>query len=200
MVLGIYYITKISGVTETGKPKPGSDIWDDINNGSVSFDKSLVREDGKGLKPAYTFYGPEEAIIAYNEGRVDMIPVHHYSILFKEGNAIRKGMPITNGAIFPSISAEVDSIEKGKDGLTEIHLRKRYSIQDLYRILANDGEHLRAGAAIADQVVKSGIDGEVIISENEQYGLQITVSSDTMKTSPVPKGAVIMRLQPSLPL
>jgi len=122
-----------------------------------------------------------------------MIPVHHYSILFKEGNAIRKGMPITNGAIFPSISAEVDSIEKGKDGLTEIHLRKRYSIQDLYRILANDGEHLRAGAAIADQVVKSGIDGEVIISENEQYGLQITVSSDTMKTSPVPKGAVIMK-------
>jgi DNA-directed RNA polymerase subunit beta' len=72
MVLGIYYITKIEGITETGKAKSGSDKWDDITNGSVSFDKSLVSEDGKSLKSKFMFYGPEEAIIAYNQGRVGM--------------------------------------------------------------------------------------------------------------------------------
>jgi DNA-directed RNA polymerase subunit beta' len=72
MVLGIYYITKITGVTEIGKPNPGTDPWDDITNGSVAFDKSLVAKDGKTLNAAFTFYGPEEAVIAYNEGRVDL--------------------------------------------------------------------------------------------------------------------------------
>ncbi len=76
MVLGLYYITKIFGTEErSAKDKAaylaelkerGESVnrWDDLQNGDI--------KPKEGVKPAFTFYGPEEAIIAYNEGRVDL--------------------------------------------------------------------------------------------------------------------------------
>ena len=76
MVLGLYYITKIHGTEEMPDREKavyrkeliekGETInrWDDLQNGDI--------RPKEGVKPAFTFYGPEEAIIAYNEGRVDI--------------------------------------------------------------------------------------------------------------------------------
>ncbi|MBP3440356.1 MAG: DNA-directed RNA polymerase subunit beta' [Tidjanibacter sp.] len=76
MVLGLYYITKIYGTEERPDREKaiyrkeliekGETInrWDDLQNGDI--------RPKEGVAPAFTFYGPEEAIIAYNEHRVDL--------------------------------------------------------------------------------------------------------------------------------
>ena len=76
MVLGLYYITKIYGTEERPEKEKavyrkeliekGESInrWDDLQNGDI--------RPKEGVKAAFTFYGPEEAIIAYNEGKVDL--------------------------------------------------------------------------------------------------------------------------------
>ncbi len=105
MVLGLYYITKIYG-TEARPDREkaiyrkeliekGEKVnqWDDLQNGEIR-----PRE---GVKPAFTFYGPEEAIIAYNEGRVDIHTLVNVKIntVDEDGNDITKIIPTSVGRV-----------------------------------------------------------------------------------------------------
>ncbi len=105
MVLGLYYITKIFGTEERGerekaiyrkelaesgeKPNP----WDDLQNGDI--------RPKDGVKAQYIFYGPEEAIIAYNEGKVNIHSLVRVKIdtVDDEGNAVTKIIPTSVGRI-----------------------------------------------------------------------------------------------------
>ncbi|MDY3978706.1 MAG: DNA-directed RNA polymerase subunit beta' [Tidjanibacter sp.] len=95
MVLGLYYITKMYGVEERSErdkavfrkelTEKGGKLnrWDDIENGDLKAKDGVV--------PQYTFYGPEEAIIAYNEGKVDI----HSLIRVKIDTVDEEGTPMT---------------------------------------------------------------------------------------------------------
>ncbi len=105
MVLGLYYITKIYGTEERPEREKaiyrkeliekGEKVnrWDDLQNGDI--------RPKDGVKAAFTFYGPEEAIIAYNEGRVDLHTLVNVKIdtVDEEGNDVTKIIPTSVGRV-----------------------------------------------------------------------------------------------------
>ena len=105
MVLGLYYITKIYGTEERPEREKaiyrkeliekGEKInrWDDLQNGDIRLKD--------GVKAAFTFYGPEEAIIAYNEGRVDLHTLVNVKIdtVDEGGNDVTKIIPTSVGRV-----------------------------------------------------------------------------------------------------
>ena len=105
MVLGLYYITKIYGTEERPDREKavyrkeliekGEAInrWDDLQNGDI--------RPKEGVKPAFTFYGPEEAIIAYNEQKVDLHTLVNVQItsLGEDGQESTKIIPTSVGRV-----------------------------------------------------------------------------------------------------
>ena len=105
MVLGLYYITKIHGTEERpDKEKAiyrkeliekGETInrWDDLQSGDI--------RPKEGVAPAFTFYGPEEAIIAYNENRVDLHTLVNVQIdtVDENGQEVTKIIPTSVGRV-----------------------------------------------------------------------------------------------------
>ena len=105
MVLGLYYITKIHGTEDTPEKEKavyrkaliekGEAInrWDDLQNGDI--------RPKEGVKAAFTFYGPQEAIIAYNEGKVDLHTLVNVKIdtVDENGNDITKVVATSVGRV-----------------------------------------------------------------------------------------------------
>ncbi len=149
MVLGLYYITKIKGTEErSGKEKAayikelldrGESVnrWDDLQNGDI--------RPKEGVKPAFTFYGPEEAIIAYNEHRVDLHTLVNVQIntIDENGNEVTKIIPTSVGRV---LFNQVVPKEVGYINL----LLKKNTLRDIIGVVMKKSGSDKAAAFLDD--------------------------------------------------
>ncbi|MBQ2248233.1 MAG: DNA-directed RNA polymerase subunit beta' [Tidjanibacter sp.] len=149
MVLGLYYITKIKGTEERpGKEKAaylkelaerGEAVnrWDDLQNGDI--------RPKEGVKPAFTFYGPEEAIIAYNEHRVDLHTLVNVQIntVDENGEEVTKIIPTSVGRV---LFNQVVPKEVGYINL----LLKKNTLRDIIGVVMKKSGSDKAAAFLDD--------------------------------------------------